>query len=90
MIIKRNVEANFLKFKKDINPNLLFESLEALIVLMGTSKDKSDDFIDYLSQVYRYILSKKKIKSLLVSSKKPRFLSTSLNFLIICRIEMLG
>ncbi len=58
LLIKGNVEANFLKFKKAINPDLLFECLEALIVLIGKDKEKIDDFLDGISQVYRHVLSK--------------------------------
>ncbi|PQJ78159.1 histidine kinase [Polaribacter porphyrae] len=58
-IIKQNIEDDFKQFKKGINPNLLFESFESLLILIKTDKEKSDDFIDHLATIYRYILSGK-------------------------------
>jgi hypothetical protein len=59
LLIKKNIEEDFRQFKRGINPNLLFESLEFLLVLIKTDKEQSDDFIDNLATIYRYILSKK-------------------------------
>lgn len=56
---KEDVEANFLKFKKGINPELLFESLEAILVLMKKDPDTAEELSDHFSNVYRYVLSKK-------------------------------
>ena len=56
-LIKQNIEDDFMQFKRGINPGLLFESLEALLVLIKNDKEKSDDFIDHLATIYRYILS---------------------------------
>ena len=58
-LIKQNIEDEFRQFKRGINPHLLFESFEALIVLMHQNPDKADEFIDHLSTIYRYILSNK-------------------------------
>lgn len=58
-LIKQNIEADFRQFKRGVNPNMLFESLEALIVLMHQNEDTADEFIDHLSTIYRYILSNK-------------------------------
>lgn len=58
-LIKKNIEADFRQFKRGINPYMLFESLEALIVLMHQDEDIADEFIDHLSVIYRYILSSK-------------------------------
>lgn len=60
LLIKQNIQDDFNDFKAGINPNLLFESFETLLVLIKQNKEKADDFIDYLSTVYRYILSSKK------------------------------
>jgi hypothetical protein len=56
-LIKQNIEEDFKQFKKGINPNLLFESFETLLVLIKNNKEKTDDFIDHLAAIYRYILS---------------------------------
>jgi hypothetical protein len=58
-LMKQNIEDDFRQFKKGINPNLLFESFEALLLLIKTDKEKADDFIDHLATIYRYILSGK-------------------------------
>ncbi|WP_299158577.1 histidine kinase [uncultured Tenacibaculum sp.] len=58
--IKQTVEDDFIDFKQGINPKLLFESLEVLLILIEQEKDKTDDFIDYLATIYRYILSSNK------------------------------
>ena len=58
-LIKQNIEDEFKQFKKGVNPNLLFESLETLLILIKKDKEKSDDFIDHLASIYRYILSGK-------------------------------
>ena len=59
LIIKEAVEQDFFQFKKGINPGLLFESLESLLVLMKKDVEKAELLIDHFSSVYRYILSKK-------------------------------
>ena len=58
-LIKQNIKADFIQFKKGINSELLFESLESLLILIKTDKEKSDDFIDTLASIYRYVLSGK-------------------------------
>ena len=55
---KQAVEADFISFKRGINPNLLFESLEAMIVLMKVDPWKAEALSDNFSTIYRYILSK--------------------------------
>ncbi|MEO1627477.1 MAG: histidine kinase [Bacteroidota bacterium] len=62
MLIKEGIEEDFRQFKRGINTDLLFESLESLIVLMRQHKDKADDLLHALSIVYRYILSDKKME----------------------------
>lgn len=56
---KQYIEEEFKEFKQGINPELLFESLENLLVLIQNDKDITDDFIDYLATIYRYIISSK-------------------------------
>lgn len=57
---RQQIEEDFKQFKKGINPNLLFESFEALIILIHKDISKTDEFIDHLSLIYRYILAGKK------------------------------
>jgi hypothetical protein len=68
-LIKQNIEDEFKQFKKGINPDLLFESLEALLVLIKKDKEKSDVFIDHLASIYRYILSRKEKQLVLISEE---------------------
>ncbi len=54
---KDDIEEDFKDFEQGINPNLLFESLESLLVLIKKNAHHSDEFLDSLARVYRYILS---------------------------------
>lgn len=56
---KAAIETDFQEFKMSINPELLFESLEALLVLMKKDADKAESLADNFSSIYRYILTKK-------------------------------
>ena len=47
-------------FKHEVNPLLLYDSLETLISLVHKDADESEEYIDSMSSVYRYILSNKK------------------------------
>ncbi len=58
-LIKKNIEDEFLKFKREINPDLFFDSLEKVLVLINKDKEKIEELIDHLSLLYRYILNKK-------------------------------
>ncbi len=61
LLLKQRVEDDFIEFREGINPELLFDSFEALIVLMRKQEeeDKIDDLIDHIATTYRYILSRK-------------------------------
>ena len=59
ILIKQNVQKSFMQFENEINPSLLLESFESLIVLIRHDKDKADDFIDSLSTIYRHVLASK-------------------------------
>ncbi|GAA4273905.1 histidine kinase [Aquimarina gracilis] len=54
---KQGVEKDFIQFKKGINPILMYETLEALILLMKKDKEKAELLVDHFSAVYRYILA---------------------------------
>ncbi len=55
----QNLEFQLQSFKNEVNPNLLYTSLETLISLVHQSPEASEDFIDKLSDVYRYLLDNK-------------------------------
>ncbi|PRX54825.1 histidine kinase [Flagellimonas meridianipacifica] len=54
------MEEDFIAFKRDINPALLMESLEAILVLMKKDADEAESLTEDFASVYRYILSSKK------------------------------
>lgn len=54
------MEEDFADFKQDINPELLLESLEAILVLMKKDAEKAESLTENFASVYRYILSSKK------------------------------
>ena len=68
-LMKQMVEDDFLQFKNGINPTLLFECFEAMIVLMRQGSDKVDNLIDHMALVYRYILSKKSKQLVLINEE---------------------
>ncbi len=70
LLIKQNIEEEFKQFKKEINPDLLFESFEVLLGFIKENKDKVDEFIDHLATIYRYILASRKEQ--LVSIKEEQ------------------
>jgi hypothetical protein len=56
-ILKENLELELTRFKNEINPDLLYDSLESLIPLIHNNAEKAEDHIDRMALVYRYILS---------------------------------
>lgn len=56
---KEALEEDFRQFRQGINPTLLFESLEALLVAIDRDTEEADQLIDYLAVIYRYLLSAK-------------------------------
>jgi hypothetical protein len=51
------LEMEMIEFQQDINPELLYESLESLIGIMYRDIDKAEDYIDSLASAYRYVLT---------------------------------
>lgn len=51
------LEMEITEFKNDINPDLLYESLESTIGLMYRSPEKAEEYIDSLAATYRYSLT---------------------------------
>ncbi|GCC52426.1 histidine kinase [Chryseotalea sanaruensis] len=52
--IREKVEADFSSFKNEINPDLLYESLENLILTLHYNAEEAEEQIDYLASIYRY------------------------------------
>lgn len=57
---RQNLEHQLEIFNNEINPDLLFQSLETLISLVHHNLDSAEDFVDRLALVYRYILDNRK------------------------------
>ncbi|MFT4576490.1 MAG: hypothetical protein ACI9SI_001417 [Polaribacter sp.] len=69
LLIKENIEEDFKQFKREINPSLLFESFEVLLVLIKEDKNLVDEFMDNLATIYRYILASKKDQLVIASEE---------------------
>lgn len=52
--LRANLESEFISFRNDVNPALLYESLESLILTIHRDPDQADEFIDNLAGIYRY------------------------------------
>lgn len=57
---RENLEHQVEIFNNQINPDLLFQSLETLISLVHHNLDEAEDFVDKLAQFYRSILDNRK------------------------------
>ncbi len=55
-LLREKLEANFAAFKNEINPDLLYESLETLIQTLHHNLDDAEEQIDFLAGIYRYQL----------------------------------
>jgi len=75
------LEMEMLEFKNDINPDLLFESLESLINLMYHDAEEAEEYIDRLATAYRYVLTNRHVElvPLSVELEAARNLVTLLN-----------
>jgi hypothetical protein len=51
------LEMEMMEFQNDINPDLLFESLESLINLIYRDVEQAEEYIDCLASAYRYVLT---------------------------------
>ncbi len=58
-MLAENLELELLKFRNEVNPDLLYDSLESLISLIHKDLNEAEDYIDRLALVYRHILSNK-------------------------------
>jgi LytS/YehU family sensor histidine kinase len=63
------LELEMQEFKNDINPDLLYESLEGLIALMYRDLDQAEEYIDCLASTYRYVLSNRQLELVKVSEE---------------------
>ena len=57
--LRENLELELQSFKNQVNPELLFQSLEIIISELHRDNESADGLIGYLSEIYRYILDNK-------------------------------
>ncbi len=53
---KINAETSFEALKNQVNPHFLFNSLTAISSMMDTDRNAAKQFVNNMSQVYRYVL----------------------------------
>jgi sensor histidine kinase YesM len=58
--LRKKLEHDLEKFKLQVNPDLLFDSLENLISLVYNDKKSAENYIDHLSKIYRHSLDSRK------------------------------
>jgi uncharacterized membrane protein len=63
------LETEIMEFKNDINPDLLYESMENLITLIYRDVEKAEEYIDCLANAYRYVLTNRHKELVPVSSE---------------------
>jgi hypothetical protein len=73
--LKEKIEHDFLAFKNEMNPDLLYESLETLLTALHHRTDEAEQQIDLLADVYRYQLIHRK-KELVPLADEFRALQT--------------
>ncbi len=78
--LRKSLEHDLEKFKLQINPDLLYESLENLISIVHTDTKAADKYIDHLSRIYRYTLDARKIE--LVTLEQEMAQSASLLYVL--------
>lgn len=54
--LRESLESEFSSFRQEINPDLLYESLEELILCLHKKTDTAEELIDSLASLYRYQL----------------------------------
>ncbi|MFN9502800.1 MAG: histidine kinase [Chryseotalea sp.] len=52
--LRKKIEADFISFKAEINPDLLYESLENIIANVYHNPEFAEEQIDHLAAIYRY------------------------------------
>ncbi len=80
--LRANLESEFISFKNDVNPDLLYDSLESLILTIHKDADQADEFIDNLAGIYRYSIvnRNKELIDLAEELRAVNYLIIILNF----------
>jgi hypothetical protein len=83
--LREKMDADFFSFRNDINPDLLYESLENLILTIHNDTNLAEEQIDYLAGVYRYTLVNRHKE--LVTFQEEFSSARNLVALLNCKIE---
>lgn len=67
--LKEQVEFELQAYQAEMNPELLFESLESVIDLIDRDIIKAEEYIDELALVYRYMLSNRNNEAVAVEKE---------------------
>jgi len=78
--LRKGMETDLKKFKMQINPKLLYDSLENLISIVHVEPKLAEQFVSHLSKIYRYNLDNRHVE--LVDLKCELDLSKSLLHLL--------
>jgi len=80
--LRANLESEFASFRNDVNPELLYESLETLILTIHKNVDLADEFIDNLAGIYRYSIVNRNKELIAFSEelKAANYLTTILSY----------
>ena len=62
--LKEQIQYELENYQAEVNPDLLFESLESTVTLIHQDIDLAEDYIDHLALVYRYMLQNKDNESI--------------------------
>jgi hypothetical protein len=73
--LKEKIELDFMAFRNEINPDLLYESLETLLISLHKHGEQAEEQIDLLADVYRYQLVNRK-KELVKWSEEEKALKS--------------
>ncbi len=82
---KASLEAQYQNLKTQVNPHFLFNSFNTLMILIEESPDKASNFLQELSDVYRYVLNAQK-KDWVTLAKELEFID-SFVYLLKMRFE---
>jgi LytS/YehU family sensor histidine kinase len=67
--LKEQIQFELETYQAEVNPELLFESLESAITLIHKDADDAEDYIDHLAMVFRYMLTNRNNESVSVNTE---------------------
>jgi sensor histidine kinase YesM len=80
MLLKTNAETRYEVLKNQVNPHFLFNSFNTLNSLIQNNQDKAVDYVNNMSDVFRYVLESNK-KEWVTVDEEVRFLKAYIQML---------